>query len=96
MQLFIALRINGLTKAAKGAASNSMEVQMKLITRFELAAKTKTELYALHRDVFNALVQSKPNTHERRNAMASLENIEREIYSKEFGLWFSAPLSYRL
>ena len=52
---------------------------MKLIIRFELAIKTKAELHALYKDVFNALVQSKPNTHERRNALASLENIEREI-----------------
>lgn len=55
---------------------------MKLITKFELAAKNVTELYALYRDVFNALVQSSPNTHKRRNALASLENIQREIYSR--------------
>ena len=59
---------------------------MKLITRFELAAKSKTELHSLYRDVFNALVKSKPNTHQRRNALASLENIERELYSRHISL----------
>jgi hypothetical protein len=55
---------------------------MKLITKFELAAKRKTELYALLREVFNELARSEPGSHERRNALASLENIEREIILK--------------
>ena len=53
---------------------------MRLITTFELAAKSKTELYALLREAFNELARSKPDTHQRRNALASIENIEREIY----------------
>jgi hypothetical protein len=52
---------------------------MKLITRFELAAKSESELYALLREVFNELARSEPDSHERRNALASLENIQREI-----------------
>ena len=55
---------------------------MKLITRFELAAKSETELYALMRKVFNELARSEPDSHERRNALASLENIEREFGSR--------------
>ncbi len=55
---------------------------MKLITRFELAAKTETELYALLREVFNELAKSDPDTHQRRNALASIENIQREIGSR--------------
>ena len=47
---------------------------MKLITRFELAAKSESELYALLREVFNELARSEPDSHERRNALASLEN----------------------
>ncbi len=55
---------------------------MKLITRFELAAKSKTELYALLREVFNELVRSEPDSHERRNALASIENIQNELASR--------------
>tara|TARA_R110002095_G_scaffold150072_5_gene129658 strand:- start:355 stop:534 length:180 start_codon:yes stop_codon:yes gene_type:complete len=55
---------------------------MKLITRFELAAKSKSELYGLHRKVFNELAKSKPRTLERVNALASLENIENELASR--------------
>lgn len=52
---------------------------MKLITRFELASKSTLELHALYREVFNALVRSGRETAERRNCLASLENIQREI-----------------
>ena len=55
---------------------------MKLITRFELAAKPKTELYALLRDAFNELAKSSYDTYQRRNALASLENIQKEIGSR--------------
>ena len=55
---------------------------MKLITRFELAAKSKTELHALLREIFNELARSNPDTHQRRNALASIENIQREINSR--------------
>lgn len=55
---------------------------MKLITRFELVAKSESELYALLREVFNELAKSEPDSHERRNALASLENIQREIGSR--------------
>jgi len=55
---------------------------MKLITKFEQAAKSKSELYALLREVFNELAISEPDSHERRNALASLENIEKEIASR--------------
>ncbi len=55
---------------------------MKLITRFELAAKSESELYALLREVFNELARSEPYTMERTNALASLENIQREIGSR--------------
>jgi len=55
---------------------------MKLLTRFELAAKNKTELDFLLRESFNELAKSNFNTHERRNALASIENIQREISSR--------------
>jgi hypothetical protein len=60
---------------------------MKLITRFELAAKNESELHGLLRMVFNELAKSGPGTHQRRNALASIENIQNEIaekYSQSF------------
>lgn len=55
---------------------------MKLITRFELATKSETELYALLREVFNELARSESGSHERRNALASIENIQNELSSR--------------
>ena len=52
---------------------------MKLITRYNLASKSEGELRGLYRMAFNALVQSTPESAQRRNALASLENISREI-----------------
>ncbi|MES9980940.1 MAG: hypothetical protein ABW115_09175 [Candidatus Thiodiazotropha sp. 6PLUC6] len=55
---------------------------MKLVTRFELAAKNETELYTLLREAFNALAACEPESHQRRNAMASIENIKNELASR--------------
>ena len=55
---------------------------MKLITRFELAAKNENELHGLLRMVFNELAKSEPQTLERVNALASLESIENELASR--------------
>lgn len=66
-------------KAPVVGASELTEETMKLITRFELASTRTGDLYALRRDVFNNLVRSKPESPERRNALASLENIDAEI-----------------
>lgn len=55
---------------------------MKLITRFELASRPRAELYALRRAVFNVLARSTPGTPERRNALASLENLDAEIRAR--------------
>ena len=52
---------------------------MKLVTRFELAAKTKTELRGLLREGFNELARSEFGSHQRRNAFASIENIQNEL-----------------
>jgi len=55
---------------------------MRLVTRFEMAAKNETELHGLLRNAFNELAKSNPHTHQRRNALASIENIRREIRSR--------------
>lgn len=55
---------------------------MKLITRFELAAKNENELLGLLKMAFNELAKSDFGTQERRDALASLENIENELTSR--------------
>lgn len=52
---------------------------MKLHTIFELAAKSDNELHAIYRNLFNKLAQSKEGSTDRRNALASLENVRREL-----------------
>lgn len=59
---------------------------MNLITRFELAALSETELRGLMRDVCNALARSELDSPERRNALASLENIQAELTNRSPGL----------
>ncbi len=56
---------------------------MKVITRFELETMTNADLYGLLRDSFNTLAQSNPNSHQRTNALASIENIQREIAQRD-------------
>ena len=55
---------------------------MRLITRFELAVLNKNELHGLLRNAFNELARSDFDMHQRRNALASIENIQREIGSR--------------
>lgn len=52
---------------------------MKLVTRFELATRSTRELHALIRVLFNELANSAPESAERRNALASLENVHAEL-----------------
>ena len=55
---------------------------MRLVTRFEMAAKNESELHGLLRNAFNELAKSDPHTYQRGNALASIENIQREIGSR--------------
>ncbi len=52
---------------------------MRLITNFELATKSTNELRGMLRACFNALAMSTSDSPERRNALASIENIQREL-----------------
>lgn len=52
---------------------------MRLITRFELAKLPTQDLQKLHRTTFDVLVRSDFGIATRRNALASLENIQREL-----------------
>jgi hypothetical protein len=55
---------------------------MKLITRFELAAIPTKELHALYSSIFNEHSGFAKESHERMNALASLENIRRELSTR--------------
>jgi len=50
---------------------------MKLISNMELYARNESELSAIFCTVSQRLVRTKRGTPERRNALASLENISR-------------------
>jgi hypothetical protein len=50
---------------------------MKLITNLELAAKSERELSTLFGAVSKQLAKTTRGTAQRRNALASLENISR-------------------
>ncbi len=60
---------------------------MKLITRYDLASKSEYELRGLYRKTFNDFVQSTADSAERRNALASLENLTREINQRYSEQW---------
>lgn len=67
-------------------ASLKEEDQMKLMTQFEAARRTSAELHSFYREAFNALATAPRGSEDRRNAMASLTNIERELASRRPGL----------
>lgn len=51
----------------------------KLITAWELQQRSDKELCALFHKVSQELVQSESGTYQRRNSLASIENITREL-----------------
>jgi hypothetical protein len=55
---------------------------MKLITRFELASKSVGELHALRGKALKAFAAATRGTNARRDALASLANIEAELRSR--------------
>lgn len=63
----------------RGLLNNQQEDHMRLITRFALAKLSSAELRKLQRKTFDVLVRSDFGTATRRNALASLENIQREL-----------------
>ncbi len=54
----------------------------KFITRSELSRCSLNELRGVYRKAFNQLVQSQSESHQRRNALATLENINNELNSR--------------
>ena len=58
---------------------------MKLISTHELYKRSESELSALFCTVSKGLVRTKRGSPERRNALASLENISRARVSRMQG-----------
>lgn len=54
----------------------------KLITRSELSRCSLKELHGCYRRTFNQLAKSKPDSYQRRNTLASLENISNELNNR--------------
>ena len=55
---------------------------MKLITASELASKSLSQLSVLYRMISEELAETEPNSIERANMIASLENIARAIAAR--------------
>ena len=66
----------------RGLLIRQQEDTMRLITRFELASRSRAELHALFRQATLELTRSEANSPERRTALASLETIEAELRSR--------------
>ena len=58
---------------------------MRLITRFELATRSSSDLRILYRKIFNGMVRSETGSPARRNALATLENIQAELHQRPDG-----------
>lgn len=58
---------------------------MKLITRFDLASRSTSELRRLLRETFNAAAAAQAGSPERRNALASIETIRFELSARPDG-----------
>jgi hypothetical protein len=54
----------------------------RLITSTELDRLTETELSVLFKKVSGNLIRTEPGSPERRNCLASLENIERSVIQR--------------
>lgn len=66
-------------KGSDGRGLLTQEDKMRLITQFELATKSTSELHGMLRACFNELVMSSPDSHQHRNALASIKNIQQEL-----------------
>lgn len=56
---------------------------MRLITKFELATKSENEIRGLLRETFNKLAKSEIGSQERQSILASIENIQTELYFRK-------------
>ena len=55
---------------------------MKLVSRFEAASRSTAELHGLLTKAFNAFAAAPRGSHQRRDALASMRNIEDELATR--------------
>lgn len=71
-------------KGPDGRGLKKEEEKMRLITSYELSRKSKKELAALFAGVSKGLVLTNKESPERRNSLATLENINRAVSCCDF------------
>jgi hypothetical protein len=76
---FVPLNSLGPERLRCTGSPDHEEEKMRLITHFELAARNKAELHGMLRQAFNALANNEPDSQEYRNALGSIENIQRKL-----------------
>ncbi|MEI4232987.1 hypothetical protein [Roseovarius sp. D22-M7] len=59
---------------------------MLLVSRFEAASRSTAELHGLLAEAFNAFANASRSSQERRDALASMRNIEDELAARAPGL----------
>jgi len=55
---------------------------MKLVSRFEAASRSTSELHGLFKEAFHAFAAASRGSEDRRAALSSLKNIEAELASR--------------
>ncbi|MEP1880990.1 MULTISPECIES: hypothetical protein [Alphaproteobacteria] len=55
---------------------------MKLVSRFEAASRSTAELHGLLTKAFNAFAAGPRGSDQRRDALASMRNIEDELVTR--------------
>lgn len=59
---------------------------MKLVSRFEAASRSTAELHGLLAEAFNVFARAPRSSRERRDALATMRNIEDELAARGPGL----------
>ncbi|AQZ50866.1 hypothetical protein [Martelella mediterranea] len=59
---------------------------MKLVSRFEAASRSTTELHGLLKEAFNAFAAEPRGSQDRDVALTSIRNIEAELAARVPGL----------
>lgn len=59
---------------------------MKLVSRFEAASLSTAELHGLLAEAFNAFASAPRSSRGRRDALATMRNIEDELAARGPGL----------
>lgn len=78
--------VSGAQKGSDGRGlRQQQEDTMNLIIRHDLASRSTSALGDLLRHTFDALARSAPQSRERRNALASIENIQAELGTRPDG-----------